>query len=71
MSERCRHRHTWMLLGQPSQCAYEYCWRCGAIRQLVKHDGGITHYFEPCGKWVRPVGPIKPNPIDLFTRSLA
>ena len=59
MSERCRHRDSWLISGG----SHEWCYRCGALRQM--RETGIAR-VHPVSPWVYPVGPKKANPFALW-----
>lgn len=57
-NSRCRHRTSWLMSG----ATWEWCWGCGAVRQLCKaHKPGETHVIAVT-EWQRPVGDGAENP---------
>lgn len=56
--KRCRHRKTW-LIGMCSLGGYEWCYECGAMRELALGAiGGIVAITQ----WTRPTGVGGKNP---------
>ena len=64
MSDRCRHRDSWLIAGG----AYEWCYRCGALRNM--REIGIAQ-VTPQSPWCRPVGPAADNPWDRWNTARA
>lgn len=58
----CRHRDTWIIAGG----AWEWCYRCGALRQL--RPLGPTS-CTPASPWARPVGTEGGNPFEAWARN--
>jgi hypothetical protein len=59
MSERCRHRDSWLIAGG----SYEWCYRCGALRNM--RETGIAQ-VSPESPWCKPVGATAPNPWNVW-----
>lgn len=55
MSERCRHRESWLI----ASGNYEWCYQCGAIRTM--RETGIAQ-VSPLSPWCKPTGPRGDNP---------
>jgi hypothetical protein len=55
----CRHRDSWLIAGG----SHEWCYRCGALRQM--RERGIGEVV-PISPWVRPVGPTGTNPFTAW-----
>ena len=59
----CRHRNTWLI----ANGMYEWCYECGAIRQMQIEDINSVAPKEKNGKrakWIRPVGKDGKNPYE-------
>lgn len=61
MEKRCRHRDSWLIAGG----SHEWCYRCGALRQM--REIGIAE-VEPKSPWVRPVGASADNPFHAWLK---
>jgi hypothetical protein len=61
MSERCRHRDSWII----GSGAYLWCYRCGALRRC--QETGPAQ-ISPTSSWCKPVGPTGENPWDAWKR---
>lgn len=61
---RCRHRNSWLLLGG----LVEWCYQCGAWRQL-KANG--LNSLAVVGPWCVPTGPNGENPHEWFRKRKA
>lgn len=59
---RCRHQRTWVMFGGRG----EWCYECGAYRDLVKINGAQS---KPISNWIRPVGKGGKNPFDIWMKS--
>jgi hypothetical protein len=62
--ERCRHRDSWLIGG----ALYEWCYRCGAFRELDKAPDGVQGCVVTSA-WCYPVGPEGANPWDAWQKS--
>lgn len=56
---RCKHRRTWFVAGG----RYEWCYECGAIRQMEYTGPGSLRART---RFVRPVGKDGENPYDKW-----
>ena len=59
MSDRCRHRGTWIVESH-SGTYIEWCYECGALRRLM----GAKATLRPVSPWAYPVGQGGKNPWD-------
>jgi hypothetical protein len=58
MDKRCRHGTSWLMCGG----TLEWCWGCGAVRQLCQnHRPGATDLIAVT-EWQKPVGAAAENP---------
>ena len=62
---RCRHERNSWLISRGRSLWMEWCYRCGAIRNLKEH-GDLS--LDPITEWTRPVGPGGKNPCDMKPR---
>lgn len=56
----CRHRKSWII----ASGWYEWCYQCGAMRELIKTSPNGS---QPYTRWFKPTGPNGRNPYDSRT----
>lgn len=66
MKERCRHeRNSWLIGSSDVNKIYEWCWRCGALRKLVRY---ADNCYRPESRWIRTVGVNGKNPYNKIVK---
>lgn len=65
MPTRCKHRRSWLLFGG----LLEWCYQCGAFRNMEATHGGNAIYPE--SPWCYPTGPNGDNPFNEWNKRKA
>lgn len=57
---KCKHRRTWIIGGG----SHEWCYECGALRQMARVNPTDAVEVTAYSYWVRPTGEGGANPYE-------